>query len=78
MEEKPDDLVDMVVDWICSWNHFYDNKPTNKNLEHIVSIKSQIQKFLPYIKLYKANKNANLELEYLNLYLFLIFIFNIF
>ncbi|EKE03668.1 MAG: hypothetical protein ACD_20C00171G0003 [uncultured bacterium] len=55
------------VDLNPFWSHFYDDKPIGKPLKEIDVIKEHLNQLGSHIKLYKANKNANLDIEYLDL-----------
>lgn len=66
--EKAEKIVLIGIDLKSDWKHFYGvqnnyNKPEN----HIKIIQESIKEFAKFAKIYKANPEANLDLEYKNI-----------
>ena len=63
-------IILIGIDLQEEWRHFYDCNGGNnykKPKEHIKIIQNCIYNFAKLVKIYKANSNANLNLEYKNL-----------
>jgi len=55
------------IDLDSEWKHFYEGQRCQKQSNYIDRIKTQIELFRDYIEIIKLNKNANIDVNYVDI-----------